>query len=301
MNWLKSKKIIATHSGRFHADDVFAIALLRMVPEWKSAKLIRTRDEEIIKKADLVVDVGTIYDPAQNRFDHHQTGGAGKYENGVPYSGFGLVWKQFGEKVCGSKEVAQIITEKLVQPIDAIDNGVSVVSSSVVGFSEYVMDDMVDAFNPSWKEGDYDRDKAFNEAVKIASRVLEREIKKAQDKLEAKVLVDKAYRESANKKIIILERYLPGQEILMNYPEPVFVIHPHTVPGTWAVKVISAEKGTFKARKDLPKAWAGKRNEELAKLSGVADAHFCHNALYIAVARSKEGAIKMAEIALKNN
>ena len=147
---------MVTHSGRFHADDVFAIALLRMVPEWKAAKLIRTRDEEIIKKADLVVDVGGIYNPAQNRFDHHQTGGALNYENGIPYSGLGLVWKQFGEQVCGSKEVAQMITEKLVQQIDAMDCGLSIETPNIVGVAEYVMDDMTDAFNPSWKEKNYD-------------------------------------------------------------------------------------------------------------------------------------------------
>jgi uncharacterized UPF0160 family protein len=39
-------------------------------------------------------------------------------------------------------------------------------------------------------------------------------------------------------------------------------------------------------------------NEELAQVTGVADAVFCHNKLFMAVAKSKEGAIKLAELAL---
>lgn len=301
MIWPRNKKTIVTHSGRFHADDVFAVALLRMLPEWRGAKLIRTRDMEIINKADLVVDVGMIYDPAKNRFDHHQTGGAGKYENGIPYSGFGLVWKEFGNRVCGSPAVTKIITEMLVQQIDAMDNGLTIETPNMPGVSEYVMDSMVDAFNPSWKEKDYDRDQAFNKVVKFAVQVLAREIKRAQDKIDAFALVEKIYQESTDKRILVFPEQLPYVDVLLKYSEPRFVIAPHTVPGTWSAKTIIVKKGSFENRCDLPKAWAGKRDEDLVKISGVADARFCHNALYIAVAGSKEGAVKMAQIALTNN
>ena len=40
--------------------------------------------------ADIVIDVGGQYDPDAGRFDHHQRGGAGERENGIPYSSFGL-------------------------------------------------------------------------------------------------------------------------------------------------------------------------------------------------------------------
>jgi uncharacterized UPF0160 family protein len=51
-------------------------------------------------------------------------------------------------------------------------------------------------------------------------------------------------------------------------------------------------------RKNFPAAWAGLRDEELAKVSGVADAQFCHRALFTIAAKSKEGAIKMTQLAL---
>jgi uncharacterized UPF0160 family protein len=65
----------------------------------------------------------------------------------------------------------------------------------------------------------------------------------------------------------------------------------HTVP-------ISAE--SFKARADLPEAWAGLRDAELAAVTGVPDASFCHNGRFIAAVKSYEGARAMALLALKS-
>ena len=102
---------IVTHNAKFHTDDVFAIAtLLILYPE---AEIIRTRDEAILKSADIVVDVGQVHDAEKNRFDHHQVGGAGKRENGIQYASFGLVWKKFGEEISGSREVAEKIDEAI--------------------------------------------------------------------------------------------------------------------------------------------------------------------------------------------
>jgi len=57
---------------------------------------------------------------------------------------------------------------------------------------------------------------------------------------------------------------------------------------------------TFINRKNFPKPWAGLRDEELANVSGVRDAVFCHRGLFLAVAQSKEGAVKLAQIAVES-
>ena len=75
MSFLNTKKKIVVHSGTFHSDDVFAVATLRIKFNDK-IKVTRTREMNIIDKADIVCDVGNIYDPENGRFDHHQTGGA---------------------------------------------------------------------------------------------------------------------------------------------------------------------------------------------------------------------------------
>ncbi|HTV22787.1 MAG TPA: MYG1 family protein, partial [Polyangiaceae bacterium] len=62
---------VATHSGPFHADEVFACAL-RRVFLCQPVEVVRTRDLAVIAEVDLAVDVGGEYEPARGRFDHHQ-------------------------------------------------------------------------------------------------------------------------------------------------------------------------------------------------------------------------------------
>jgi len=49
----------------------------------------------------------------------------------------------------------------------------------------------------------------------------------------------------------------------------------------------------------FPESWAGKNGKELAEITGVEDAIFCHNARFICSAKSKEGAMKLAQMALE--
>lgn len=120
-------KRIITHSGVFHADEVFAIAALRLIEDTEFP-VLRTRDPQELSesKADpetVVVDVGSVYDPSLNNFDHHQREGAPEPRaNGVPYSSFGLIWKHFGTTYC-SKRVADKVDFLLVQKVDALDCG----------------------------------------------------------------------------------------------------------------------------------------------------------------------------------
>lgn len=77
---------IGTHDGVFHCDEVLGSWLLTKTKRFRNAVVIRTRDPKILKEADLVLDVGGIYDPGLNslpgvfkcflesfRFDHHHT------------------------------------------------------------------------------------------------------------------------------------------------------------------------------------------------------------------------------------
>ena len=122
-------KTLVTHSGSFHADDVFALATITLAlsgsnEEWN---IVRTRDEAIIQMGDLVVDVGGIYDPSKGRFDHHQEGVTEVHDDGIPFASFGLVWKKYGLSLCGGSEsVFKKINLDLVIPIDAHDNGISI-------------------------------------------------------------------------------------------------------------------------------------------------------------------------------
>lgn len=293
MSLFTKKKICVTHNGTFHADDLFATAALSILNNG-NIKIIRTRDEEWFKKGDYVYDVGGIYDSSINRFDHHQKGGAGERENGIPFASFGLVWKTYGEQICGSKEIAKKTEEKLVYPIDANDNGINLfdVKGEV---APYTLQDILFSFRPSWKE-EQDYDKFFIELVPIVVKIIAREIIRTRDELEADSFVEKAYSESKDKRVIILDGNYPWGETIDKYKEVLYIISMKS--GLWRVEAARKEKYNFETRKPFPESWAGKRDDELVSVTGVSDATFCHNGRFLAVAKSKEGAIKLAEKAL---
>lgn len=66
--------LIGTHNGTFHCDEALACALLRHVPRFATATIVRTRDPEALARCDVVVDVGAEFDAARHRYDHHQRG-----------------------------------------------------------------------------------------------------------------------------------------------------------------------------------------------------------------------------------
>jgi len=45
---------IATHNGTFQADEAIGVWLLRQLPRYSSAQIIRSRDPAIFSKADIV-------------------------------------------------------------------------------------------------------------------------------------------------------------------------------------------------------------------------------------------------------
>ena len=303
---MDKETVIITHSGSFHTDDVFAVATIKLFLGDILSCVIRTREEEVIEKGDFVVDVGNVYDPDKDRFDHHQQeGGAGVRDNGIPYSSFGLVWKKYGEKLCNSKEAADIIEKRLVLPVDASDNGVETYLKSSESLTPYTVHNFVDAFYPTWKEEEKGQnfDTAFEEVSKVAQRILSREIQKAVDKKEGEVFVKKAYNETEDKRIIVIDGRYPWESVLSHYSEPLYVISPDSQKnGYWKIKAVREDpEASFKNRKDLPKSWAGKRGEELAEITGVNDAIFCHKACFIAVTKSKEGALELARLAQEND
>ncbi|MFA6515356.1 MAG: MYG1 family protein [Candidatus Paceibacterota bacterium] len=293
MSFFNKKKICVTHDGSFHADDLFATATLSILNNG-NIKIIRTRDEEWFKKGDYVYDVGGIYNPEINRFDHHQEGGAGNRENSTPYSSFGLVWEKYGERICESKVVANKIEERLVQSIDANDNGINLFETKGE-VAPYLIQDIFFNFRPTWKEKQ-DYDSCFMKLVPFVVEILKREIIQTKDRVEAESIVKKAYEEAEDKKIIFFDGTYPWFETINEYSEPLYVISKKG--DTWRAEAVRKEKYKFETKKPFPEIWAGKRDNEMAKVSGVSDAIFCHNGRFLVVAKTKEGVIELVKKAL---
>jgi len=287
---------IATHNGNFHADDVFSIAALKNI--YPSIKLIRTRNLELIAKAHIVIDVGGEYDPDAGRFDHHQRGGAGERENGIPYSSFGLIWQKYGVKICqGNQEVANSVDAGLVSTIDAIDCGYAegVTKGITQGIS---LSQTISMFNPTWQEESH-FDTCFDEAVEFASRVLTRFIASANGGISAKDIVAKAIENAKDPRVIVLEQYTPWKRTVHALSEvALYMVYPSN-SGQWRIQTVPVEPGSFEDRKPLPNAWAGLSDQALKDATGIDDAMFCHNGLFIAGAESFESTMKMASMALE--
>ena len=289
---IDSHLTVVTHSGSFHADDVFSVAALKSI--LPAFNLIRTRDVTIIEQADIVLDVGGIYAPESGRFDHHQRGGAGARDNGIPYSSFGLIWQKYGLEICdGDAAVADSVDGSLVSTIDAIDCG------HVEGVAQGIsLSQTISMFNPTWQEsGDFDA--GFNEAVAFAQRVLTRFIASAKGGIDAKSTVAQAIKEADDPRVIVLTQYMPWKTTVHSLSkEARYVIYPSET-GQWRMQTVPVELGSFTDRKPLPQAWAGLSDKALQEVTGIDDAMFCHNGLFIAKTDSFASILKMASIALQ--
>lgn len=298
----KQKKILVTHNESFHADDLFASAVLSILYDGK-IKIIRTRDPKIMSLADVVYDVGGIYDPETNHFDHHQKEGAGQRENGIPYASFGLVWKKYGEQICGGKEIAERIDKKIVQTIDAIDNGIDIsrfIFENVLscGADQVFLDNI-----PTWKEKNKDIDTIFLKQIKNVTKFLQREINVAKDDEEGSNIILDSYNKSEDKRLVILDINFPRylfQSTLSNLPDPLYLIYPNSDNSSWKVEAITKSPNTIENRKLLPSEWRGFTNGDggLKNITGVSDVIFCHRSGFLITAKSKESAIALAQKAL---
>ena len=289
--------LIATHNGSFHADEVFAIAAMKLLPE--PVEVLRTRDREALAEADIRIDVGFNHDPSSGDFDHHQRDFDLVRENGIGYASFGLIWLEYGTRICGDAEVAEAVEKTLVQPVDANDTGQQISQSLVEGVHPMNVNAVIGGFNTRWDEDlSEEQERArFDAALELAGGIIEREIGSATSGLKAARVVREAIVGAEDPRIIELSENVPWKQVVVTEaPEALFVIYPKRQG--FGLETVPRELGTFESRKDLPAEWAGLENDDLAELTGVSDALFCHAKRFLTVARSRGGIEALAACAL---
>lgn len=292
--------LVATHDGSFHADDVFAVAALTLLNEPDGIEVIRTRDRDLLASADIRVDVGFRDDPATGDFDHHQRGFDRARANGVAYASFGLVWERYGARICGGDaEVAGTVDATLVQTVDANDTGQRLTEPVVEGAHPMSVSSVIAGLQPRWDETlDATQERArFDDAVALAGAILRREIDAAAAAVRAVQVVREAIAATADPRLIELPVDAPWKRtIVPEAPQALFVIYPKRQG--FGVEAVPRQLGSFENRRDLPAAWAGLEGDDLVAVTGVADALFCHAKRFLAVARTREGIGRLAELAL---
>ena len=286
--------IIATHNGKFHADDVFGVSLLKQL--YPDATVVRTRDEDVLNSADIVLDVGGRYEPAAGRFDHHQRG-AGERNNGILYSAFGVLWQEYGLKFCnGDESVSRRIAGRLVEGIDAVDNGQEIYTLNEFGTKPFDLSAGLDLFNPI-SSTDEEFDTQFELAVALATQILIRlRAKYAGDAAAEKEFAD-TYAKASDPRFVVLERFIPHGRAASAQPELLFTIFPNT-NGGWSIQTVKPADSKFGSRKLLPEQWRGLNGSDLAAETGVDSSVFCHKAGFIAAAHTRDDAMKLLELAL---
>jgi uncharacterized UPF0160 family protein len=290
--------LIATHDGSFHADEVFAIAALCLLGD--PVEVVRTRDRDALAQADLRVDVGFRDDASTGDFDHHQRDFAGARSNGLRYASFGLVWRQFGARVCdGDQEVADAVDETLVQSIDANDTGQPLTQSLLDGVRPMSVSGVIGGFNARWDETltpEEERGR-FDAAVALARDILAREVASAASARRSERIVREAICAAPDPRVVELPVNAPWKQVLVpESADALFVIYPKRQG--FGLEAVPRELGSFENRLDLPAAWGGLEGADLVAATGVQEALFCHAKRFLVVAQSRAGIERLAELAL---
>ena len=181
---LKKCKYGLTHSGTFHADDVFATAFIKLI----------NPNIKVIRASSVPVDFkGIVYDIGNGLFDHHSLDNK-KRSNGIPYAAFGKLWAHFAPFIYDDYIVGKI-DKKFIAPLDLSDN---------TG-SPDTLCSAIAAMNPV---DEANGDKEFAEAVKFATIILKNLIQHEIKNYEEEKEVKEIYEKSINKEIIVLNKHL---------------------------------------------------------------------------------------------
>ena len=308
--------VIVTHSGKFHADDAWAVAVLKVL--FPDGQVVRTRDTAIIEAADFAVDVGGIWDAATGRFDHHQKGFSGARASGVPYASAGLVWKEYGARCVhalaaahlgkqlsddSAQEIAYAIDADIVQYLDLSDVGAAKNAPGSYGLSA-----VISGFNPNWLDeerlgygeaADAYRLAQFHRAMGLLTDTL---INGVKYRVGARLAVEQVRQSElleGGRVLFLQNGALPWTQLVRKeMPNVLFVVSHSLAEKRYMLHTVPVSADSFTARADLPQAWAGLRDAELAAVTGMQDAIFCHNGRFIAAAKSYASIRVMAAQAL---
>ena len=261
---------VYTHSGIFHADEIFCVALLKLISH-KEVKVNRVFSvpegvENAPDKGIYVLDIGC------GELDHHSFPREER-NNGVPYASFGKLIRYLG---INELHGVENFDEKWGVPIDRQDNGgeVNLLSQSI------------GAMNPLWNEEE-GAEECFNKAVNFALELLSRDFEARKATLLAEKEVNKALAKSENG-VVILDHFMPWQEALIP-TEAKVVIFP-SLRGGYTVQLVPKKLGERETKVSFPKEWWGSN----ALPSGMS---FCHATGFMLVANELEDAIKFANLA----
>ena len=274
-----------THSGKFHADDVFSAALLLYL----NPEIMITRGNRVPEDFD-----GIVFDIGRGQYDHHQKDSRIR-ENGIPYAAFGLLWEELGADILG-EDLAQRFDEAFVQPLDNNDNtGEKNELATLIG-----------NFNPTW-DALGSNDEAFFQAVSVAGMILENKFERFRGNERADKRIEELYahheqavhdreKHRDDARILILPEFVPCQKFLSE-TEIAFVIFPSN-RGGYCIQPQKKEY-SMNYKCSFPVEWLGLENEELAVATGLKSAGFCHKGGFLMTTGELADAVQVCRISME--
>ncbi|CAG0900994.1 unnamed protein product [Darwinula stevensoni] len=186
---LRSRARIGTHDGTVSCGAALACFMLKQLPQYRDAEIVRSRDETVLSTCDVLVDVGGTYDHATRRYDHHQeflTARLSTPRSGKKWkthlSSAGLLFKHYGEEIISCvlncpvedpkvEAVFDKVYENFVEEIDAFDNGIEVCHQRHLKYRiRTSLPFRVRGLNPVWNDKSKNSDEIFSEAMQMTGR-----------------------------------------------------------------------------------------------------------------------------------
>jgi len=322
---------IGTHNGHFHADEALAVYMLRLLPDYANATLLRSRDPTKLEECDIIVDVQGVYDGTKH-FDHHQRTFAETFSpaHQTKLSSAGLIYKHFAPQLIAERLSVPVdhssvgllynkLYDEFIEALDANDNGISAYPSDVTpafqpgGIS---LPAQVSGLNPWWNQpvDQSGEDQLFEKASTLMGETFVRKLEYyARAWIPARDLVvsavDKRTEYDPEGRILVFEQAIPWKDHLFSLEQekgiteegkkPLYVLYGEG-PGKsgWRIQCVPVSKDSFESRKPLPEAWRGVRDENLSEVTGIPGGVFVHASGFIGGNKSFEGALEMAKKAL---
>ena len=298
-----------THSGIFHADDVFSTAFLIQYFKFAYGRefpIMRVPNWPL--RADIEYKPGAIvYDIGMGKFDPH--GELEFRENGVPYAAFGKLWREFGYNFVSKRFpdlpsidnawIFQKFDFTFVQGIDAIDNGTMPKADYPAQATS--VSTIIANMNPNWDEDDSTVESlCFYNAVEMADEIIDIVLNRLAASARAKSILSEGFSEVANKgTIMTLKQFCPWQEEVINgnyscAKNILYILYPSKRnPGSWKWQVVPTSVGSFDQRCHVPEGWCGKTGDELYDACGCLGATFVHKNGFLGECTSYESAYSM--------
>lgn len=283
----------------------------------------------MLDELDAVLDVGGVYDPKNDRYDHHQKGFEEIFGHGfsTKLSSAGLVYKHFGKEIIATElqvgeehpDVQRLylaVYKSFMEAIDAVDNGINQFDTDKPPrfVNSTHLSARVGRLNLDWIEPDQSAEReneAFQQAMALAgSEFLETVRFYAKSWLPARSIVMECisarYDIDPSGEIMLLTRFCPWKLHLFELEEEMkiepsikYVLYQDDRGKQWRVQAVAVSPDRFESRKPLPAQWRGLRDDELSKESGIPGGVFVHMSGFIGGNQTYEGALAMARAALK--